>query len=45
MQDYTLNMKLPTELAEQLKVIAKSNNISLSSLIRLTLTDFVKNNK
>ena len=45
MQDYTLNMKLPTELSEQLKAIAKSNNISLSSLIRLTLTDFVKNNK
>ena len=45
MQDYTLNMKLPKELAEQLKDIAKSNNISLSSLIRLTLTDFVKNNK
>ena len=45
MQDYTLNMKLPNELAEQLKAVAKSKNISLSSLIRLTLTDFVKNNK
>lgn len=41
MQDYTLNMKLPTELADNLKAIAKSKNISLSSLIRLTLTDFV----
>lgn len=41
MQDYTLNMKLPTELADNLKTIAKSKNISLSSLIRLTLTDFV----
>jgi predicted transcriptional regulator len=45
MQDYTLNMKLPSELADKLKEVAKSKNISLSSLIRLTLTDFVNNNK
>lgn len=38
-----LNMVIPTELLNKLKGIAKSNNISLASQIRMILTQYCNN--
>lgn len=46
MNEKTLNMKLPKELYENLKKIAKSKNISLASLVRMVMTEYCnKENK
>lgn len=40
--DYILNMRIPKELVDKLKKKAKKMNISLSSLVRIILTENVK---
>lgn len=45
MNDKTLNMKLPTALYEDIQKLALEKNISLSSLVRMVLTEYVNANK
>lgn len=45
MNDKILHMVLPTALHDSLKQKAKEKNISLSSLVRIILTDWVNANK
>jgi antitoxin component of RelBE/YafQ-DinJ toxin-antitoxin module len=40
--EYILNMRIPKELADKLKEKAKSMNISMSSLVRIVLTECIK---
>ena len=41
---YAINMKIPKELAEKLKLVAENNSISFSAQIRLILLDYVRKN-
>lgn len=40
-----LNMRLPVNLYDGLKELARSKNISLSALIRLALTEYLNQQK
>lgn len=40
MNEKALNIKLPKELYEKIKKIAKSKNISLASLVRMAMTEY-----
>lgn len=42
MNDKVLNMKLPQQLYDDIAKIAKENNISVASAIRIALTEYVK---
>jgi hypothetical protein len=35
---------IPKELAEKIKAISQENNVSLASIVRIALTQYVKNN-
>lgn len=40
MNDRALNIKLPESLYAEIKMIAKSKNISLASLVRMVMTEY-----
>lgn len=42
MNDKTLNIKLPSELYENLKKEAEKKNISLASLVRLICSEYLE---
>ena len=44
LNSYNINIMIPKDLAEKLKIISKENNISLASLVRIALSQYVKNN-
>ena len=37
-----LNMQMPKELYDKLKVLAKKKNISLSSLVKIITTEYIE---
>jgi len=41
----SINVRLPQKLYEELKKIADDNNINLSSVIRMALTEYLRENK
>lgn len=41
----SINVRLPQKLYDELKKIADDNNINLSSLVRMALTEYLKQNK
>lgn len=43
--NYNVNVYIPKDLANDLKDIAFSSNVSLSAIIRIALTKYVKENK
>lgn len=43
MNNKTLNIKIPDVLYESIQQKAKSKNISMASLIRLILTEYLEN--
>lgn len=45
MNDAVLNMKMPKELYEELKKAAQEKNISVSALVRLICSEYLKQNK
>lgn len=45
MNDKALNIKIPSELYEQLKKEAEKKNISLASLIRLICSEYLEKSK
>lgn len=45
MNDKALNIKLPGELYEELKTVAKEKNISLAALVRLICSEYLKDQK
>lgn len=45
MNDRALNIKIPEELYNDLKEAAKSQNISMASLVRLLCTDYIEARK
>lgn len=45
MNDKALNVKIPTELYEQLKAEAKKKNISLASVVRLICSEYFDQQK
>lgn len=42
MNDTPLNIKIPSELYEKIKEKAKSKNISIASLVRMVLTEYLE---
>lgn len=45
MNDKALNVKIPSELYEKLKVEAKRKNISLASIVRLICSEYFDQQK
>lgn len=45
MNDKSLNIKIPENLHNDLTNMAKSKNISMASLVRIVLTEYIENEK
>lgn len=45
MNDKSLNIKIPEKLHNDLVIISKRKNISMASLVRMVLTDYIDKEK